>query len=319
MRAKRLVQLYRLCVVVLCVVLWGWPGAGRDCSAVSLSYPGRLQVMSFNIRYGTANDGPNRWENRRDMVFELLRQYRPDVVGLQEALQFQLEQICQALPMYHVVGVGRDDGKSKGEYCAILYRADRLELAQSRTFWLSDTPEVPGSITWGNACTRICTWARLVDKGTGSSFYLYNLHLDHVSQRSREYSAILVARRVAGRDRPDPYILTGDFNAGEDNPVIKYLKGQTTLVGPDGLRSHCPIVLADSFRFVHPCAREVGTFNGFKGDRSGPKIDFILVRPDLMVLDASIVHDNVAGRYPSDHFPVTARLRLPSSAGPARP
>ena len=155
-----------------------------------------LRVMSFNIRYGSANDGEDHWKNRREMVFDVFRNHHPDIVGLQEALDFQITEIRKALPEFGEIGVAREDGKTEGEYCAILYRHDQFDIDESGTFWLSDTPEVPGSSHWGNACVRICTWARLVEKKSGGTFYLYNTHLDHVSQPSREKSAVLLAQRV---------------------------------------------------------------------------------------------------------------------------
>ena len=132
-----------------------------------------LNVMTFNIRYGTANDGENRWDNRRNMVLDVLQNHSPDVVGLQEALRFQLDQIRSALPEFAEVGVGRDDGNTAGEYAALLYRRDRFALLDSGTFWLSDTPNVPASKHWGNSITRICTWARLIDRHTAQPFYLF--------------------------------------------------------------------------------------------------------------------------------------------------
>ncbi len=269
-----------------------------------------LNVMTFNIRYGTANDGENHWRRRRDMVVDILRKYKPDVVGLQEALRFQLDVIGDALPEYGELGVGREDGKTKSEYSPILYNRKRLQLDESGTFWLSDTPETPGSITWGNACTRVCTWGRFVDKKTGQGFYLYNTHLDHISQPSREKSAVLLTQRIGRRIRPEPFILTGDFNAGESNPAITYLKGETKLRGADSELSLCPIPMVDTFRVLYPDANEVGTFNGFQGRRNGDKIDYILTTADIEVLDTQIICDQIEGRYPSDHFPVTAKLRL---------
>ena len=123
-----------------------------------------LNVMSFNIRYGTANDGPDRWELRREQLFQLLRDQLPDVIGLQEALHFQIDEIVAALPEYRMVGVGRSDGGQGGEYAAILYRATRLSVRQTSTFWFSDTPEIVKSNTWGAALERICTWALFDDK-----------------------------------------------------------------------------------------------------------------------------------------------------------
>ncbi len=274
-----------------------------------------LLVMTFNIRYGTADDGENRWENRREMAVDVLRRHDPDVVGLQEALRFQIDEIRESLPQYGEIGVGRDDGKTRGEYNAILWRTDRLKVLESGTFWLSDTPEVPGSTSWGNTITRICTWARFVPKRSGRTFYMFNTHFDHQSQPSRERSAVLLAQRIRDRRYPDPVLVTGDFNAGEDNPAMQYLKGEAPLhAANDGL-SQNPVPLVDTFRVLHPDASEVGTFHAFKGDRSGAKIDYILALPGVEVLKAGILHDSQGDRYPSDHFPVIAALRLAARTG----
>jgi len=264
-----------------------------------------LSVMSFNIRYGTASDGENRWANRRLMVCDLISRYDCDLVGLQEALRFQIEEICRVLPEYDSVGVGREDGKTEGEYSAILYRTDRLELLNSGTFWLSDTPEVPGSITWGNACTRICTWGYFKQKDSGKTFYHFNTHFDHRSQGAREKSAVLIDQQIAGRENADPVVLTGDFNAGESNPAILYLKGENE-TGPKAV-----LPLVDTFRVVNPGATKVGTFTGFK-EPSKEKIDYVFTLPGIKVLKAAIIFDKADGRYPSDHFPVMAKIELPN-------
>jgi endonuclease/exonuclease/phosphatase family metal-dependent hydrolase len=265
-----------------------------------------LKVMTFNIRYGSANDGPNHWRKRRQLVFDVITDSDADVIGLQEAMKFQIDQILESAPEYRSVGLGRDDGKEKGEFSNILYNTHRYRLDESDTFWLSDTPDLPGSITWGNACTRICSWARLVRKNTGRAFYVYNLHLDHISQPSREKSAVLVAHKISRRTQPnDPFVLTGDFNAGENNAAILYLKGKAS---PPGIDTS-PIVMVDSFRTLHPQAEPVGTFNGFKGKNNGDKIDYIFVGPKTRVLATEILRTNVEGSYPSDHFPITAILQ----------
>ncbi|MHC4430564.1 MAG: endonuclease/exonuclease/phosphatase family protein [Planctomycetota bacterium] len=269
-----------------------------------------LRVMSFNIRYGSAGDGENHWPNRREMVFDVIRRQRSDVVGLQEALRVQIDEIREALPAYGEIGVARDDGKTKGEYSAILYRVDRFKVDDSGTFWFSDTPEIPGSIHWGNDCVRICTWARLIEKESGRAFYLFNLHLDHVSQPSRENSAVLLAQRIFNRKHIEPFIVTGDFNAGENNPVMTYLKGKTALGLPNAPVSRSPVPMVDTFRTLHPDVKDVRTSHGFRGGRQGNKIDYVLAPPAIQVLEAQILYDNVDGRYPSDHYPVTARLRL---------
>jgi endonuclease/exonuclease/phosphatase family metal-dependent hydrolase len=285
----------------LCPVVGPAAGA-RLASQATAREP--LTVMSFNIRYGTAKDGENHWTARREMLFDVIRERDADLVGLQEALAFQIDEIVAAVPMYAVVGVGRDDAARAGEYSAILFRKDRLQVAEAGTFWFSDTPSVPGSKSWGNAITRICTWTRFIDRD-GRGFYHFNLHLDHQSQPSRERSADLLKQRIEARGvSKDAVIVTGDFNVGERNPAL------LTLVGPgpgDGSAS-----LVDTFRVRHPDATTVGTFTGFKfGATDGDKIDYVLVQPGTEVLAADIVRTSRNERYPSDHFPVVARVRLP--------
>jgi endonuclease/exonuclease/phosphatase family metal-dependent hydrolase len=256
-----------------------------------------LAVMSFNIRYGTADDGKDHWSVRRGMLLDLLRWQDADIVGLQEALDFQIDEIVAALPGYAVVGVGRDDGKAAGEYAAILFRRQRFNVAEAGTFWLSDTPELPASRTWGNRITRICTWARFVDRKGGAAFRVYNVHLDHESQPSRERSTALLAQRIQDLKDREPVLVVGDFNAGEDNPAFTQFLAATRFV--------------DTFRALHREEREAGTFTGFKfGKTDGPKIDHLLASPGTEVLSAGIERFSWGGRYPSDHFPVVARLRL---------
>jgi endonuclease/exonuclease/phosphatase family metal-dependent hydrolase len=258
-----------------------------------------LSVLSFNIRYGTADDGANAWAARRELVFQVIRDTGADVLGVQEALRFQLDEIASAVPGLAEVGVAREDGDTAGEYSAILFDARRLAAEDHGTFWFSDTPGVPGSMSWGNRITRICTWVRLRERSSGRTFYVYNVHLDHESQSSRERSVELLAHRIAERSHPDPVIVLGDFNAGETNPAIRYLVGNSASPGP---RLH------DTFRAVHPRADSVGTFHAFQGGASGEKIDYVLTDGEWQVLDAAIVRTHVAGRYPSDHYPVSARV-----------
>jgi len=250
---------------------------------------GTYTLMTFNIRFGTAPDGPNQWDLRKQLVFDVLTNHQPDVVGLQEALRFQLDEIHAAVAGYGEVGQGRNGGTS-GEYAAVLYRQDRFTLLDSGTFWFSPTPDVPGSIGWGAFLPRICTWARLADIQTAQSFYVANLHLDHQSQLSRYNSVLLLMDRIS--PWTGPVMVTGDFNAAEDNPAV-------VRMAQDGR-------FVDSLRVVQPEATQVGTFNGFVGTTDGDKIDFVFVRDRARVVDAQIIRDNDNGRYPSDHFPVTA-------------
>jgi hypothetical protein len=260
-----------------------------------------LTAMSFNIRYGTANDGENRWPLRREFLIDVMREENADVIGLQEALDFQIDEITAALPAYAVIGVGRDDGGRKGEYSAILFRRDRFQVSDAGTFWFSDTPEAVASKSWGNRITRICTWARLVDRD-GRAFWHYNVHLDHESQPSRERSAALLRQRIAERRHADePVIVTGDFNAGERNPAVSAMTAGDAFI--------------DSFRVKHPDEKVVGTFSAFDLAKTGvEKIDYVVVQPGTEVIRAAIVRTARAGRTPSDHFPVVAHIRLPGSA-----
>jgi endonuclease/exonuclease/phosphatase family metal-dependent hydrolase len=272
---------------------------------------GPLSVMSFNIRYGTANDGDNHWTKRREMLFALLRTENADLIGLQEALRFQIDEILAAVPGYAAVGVGRDDGKAAGEASTILFRTTRFHVATSGTFWYSDTPEVPGSKHWGNRITRVATWARLVDRD-GSAFFHYNTHLDHESQPSREKSTALLLERIQARSVPtEPVIVTGDFNTGEANPALHVLVGPGGPAAVPASGAAAP-PFVDTFRALHRDAKEAGTFSGFKfGQTSGDKIDYVLVPPGTKILSAGIVRSGDSGRYPSDHFPVVARIELP--------
>jgi len=260
-----------------------------------------MTVMSFNIRYGTADDGEHRWDRRRALLFDLLRAEDADLIGLQEALAFQIDEILAAVPGYGVVGVGRDDGRRAGELSPILFRLDRFQVAAAGTFWLSDTPEVIASRSWGNTIPRICTWARLVDRA-GRAVWHFNVHFDHQSQPSRERSTQLLLARIDARPEVDePVIVTGDFNAGEDNPAVTLLT--RAAAGPPRF--------ADTFRVRHPDEAEVGTFTGFDPARTaGEKIDYVFAPPTADVLDARIVRTVRDGRLPSDHFPVVARIRV---------
>jgi endonuclease/exonuclease/phosphatase family metal-dependent hydrolase len=249
--------------------------------------------MTFNIRYGTALDGSNSWKERRDLVLDVVREYDPAILGLQEALRFQTNELREAFDHLGEIGVARRDG---GEYAAILYDTRRIEVLEQGTFWFSSTPDVPGSRGWGTAIPRICTWGRFRLRDPDSTFYVYNLHWDHRSQESRERGSALLLERIAARSHPDdPVLVTGDFNAGESNPAFRGLLASG---------------LTDTFRAVHPETRHVGTFNDFEGNGDGEKIDAVLAGPGWEVLAAAIVRTNDDGRYPSDHFPVTAEVRL---------
>ncbi len=281
----------RLGLVLVAVLLGASPAAGAAQAPV--------RVMSFNIRYGTANDGVHAWPNRRAAVLATIEDHAPHLLGVQEALRFQLDELGRGLGRYREVGVGRDDGRRSGEYAAILVDTSRFTIIDEGTFWLSDTPGVPGSMHWGNRITRITTWVRVVDRATGDSVRVYNAHWDHGSQPSRERSAKLLLERVqASPSTTDAVLVLGDFNSGPSNPAFV-----TLTTDP---RSQ----LRDVHRELATYEQWGGTFNGFTGNRSGEKIDAILASPAWRVVDAGIDRRRWGSLWASDHFAVWGVLRL---------
>lgn len=259
-----------------------------------------IDAVAFNIRFDNPKDGENAWPNRKEMVGKWIESESPDVIGLQEALRHQINDIKKVATAYSEYGVGRDDGKSRGEHCTILYLKKRFTLDKKDcgTFWFSDTPEKIASKSWGNEIPRICTWARLIHKKTGNGFYLYNVHYDHQSQSSRIGASNLIIERISNRKQSnEPIILMGDFNAAEKNPAITVFKEE-------------PLKLVDTFRVVKPDEKMVKTFHGFKGGSfMGGKIDHVFILPNTAkVRSAEIVRFNKDKRYLSDHYPVRAKL-----------
>jgi len=298
-----MLTIIKICITLITMVLFV---TGCRITVPKTNSSLELNVMTFNILLGDAKDGKNSWPNRTEQVCQLIHHHAPHLLGVQEAYRFQLDDMNQCLSEYGEIGEGSHGG-TENEYNAILYLKDRFDVDESGTFWLSDTPETP-STHWGNKILRICTWARFTDKKSGRSFYMYNTHFDNRSQPSREKSIRLMMQYVVNRKHDDPFILTGDFNVSKKNPVIKYLKGQLK-------EDNSPIVVADTFRMLHPDATSVGTLHGFKGRTDRRKIDHIFVPPSTKILEAAIIRSNQAGRYPSDHFPVTARFVLKEMAG----
>lgn len=260
-----------------------------------------VRVMTFNIRYGTAPDGENAWPLRRSLVTQVISDDRPDVLGVQEALRDQLDELVAALPEYAKVGAGRN-AEGDGEYSAILYRQSRFDLCDAGTFWLSATPGSPGSKTWGNNLPRICTWARLFDRTNNRRFVVFNTHWDHESQPARLRSGELISKRIDDLANDEPVIVTGDFNAAPDNPAL------AALVAGGRVR--------DTFAALHPDEKLVGTFNGFGLAPGVHKIDGVLASDHWEVEAAKIVRTREGERYPSDHFPVTATVTLPEADAP---
>lgn len=274
--------------------------------------------MSFNIRRGTARDGKNHWEFRRKLVSDLLNQYRPDVMGLQEAMDFQISEIRTMLPGYEKIGSGNLGG-SKGLHTAIFYNARRFYPAAEGTFWFSGTPDIAGSKGWGNTIPRTCTWARLIEKKSQQAFYFYNVHLDHISLRSRKNSVIFLTRFIHERSYHEPFILTGDFNAREKSAPVEFLKGKKPLRirAKGSLPNEEPLI--DTFRMRYPNVRKVVTFHGFRRYFFRLRLDYIFVPVSAQVQDAKIIQPQWEKRYPSDHFPLLAQVTLPTATASSSP
>ena len=256
-----------------------------------------VTVMSFNLRYGTAKDGDNSWPNRKTVLTDAIRQCAPDILGTQECLDFQAEFIAQALPEYRWIGIGREPDAT-GEMSAIFYKKDLLSPIATGNFWLSETPEVPGSRSWNTGCTRMVTWARFRHLPTNAFFYCFNTHFDNSSEEARQHSATLLLERATTMAGELPIIITGDFNAAaEETPAWHtFVDGGFTDAWLAAAKRTGPEMT--SGRFAPP--------------REGEKerIDWILFRGAIKCSECETVLYNEQDRYPSDHYPVLTRLAL---------
>lgn len=262
----------------------------------------RLQLMTFNIRNGKAHDGENSWIHRKDFACDIISESKSDVLGVQEAFRFQLDDMALLLPEYAELGIGRGGG-IEDEYAAILYLKERFNVDDSGTFWLSETPDTP-SMGWGAKHKRICTWARLVEKSSGEAFYVYNTHLDHRVREAQINGIKLLMKRISQRAHADPIILMGDFNVYENDQAIKYIKDYTLEYGKS------ISLLVDTFRVIHPDIRDFCTWHGFGEEMGGGKIDYIFAPRETQVFEAKAIKTQRQGRFPSDHYPLTAKLRI---------
>lgn len=257
--------------------------------------------MTFNIRYNTKADSLNAWPYRKDKVASQILFHEADIVGVQEALHGQLTDMKERLPAFRYVGVGRDDGKEKGEYSAIWYDTTRLQALANETFWLSETPGVAGSKSWDAAYTRVVTWVKFRDKKTKKIFFAFNTHFDHKGKEARKESAKLLLQKVKDIAGTIPAIITGDFNARPSEEPIQVITDRSN-----------PLRFTDTKEISStPHYGPTGTFNGF-----GPKetedvpIDFIFIKGKWKVLKHATISQTWEGRYASDHFAVLAEVRL---------
>ena len=262
-----------------------------------------ITVMSWNIRYNNPGDGVNAWPHRKDWVAEIISSNKVDIAGFQEVLSGQFEDLKQRLPDMEAYGVGRDDGKVAGEFSPVFFRRDRFELIEKSTFWLSPSPDSPGSKGWDAALPRIASWLKLKDRQSGTVFCVVNTHFDHKGSQARTESAALIVSRVRSQFSEHPVILTGDFNTTQGTPPYK------TLIDAD---SAGRVVLNDTFQ--HSIFEPEGpnsTWNGFQAIVPDQRIDFIFTSVSVKVQNLRILTDQRDGRFPSDHLPVVSELEIP--------
>ena len=259
--------------------------------------PGTLTVMTYNLKFASTSP-PNAWPQRRPLMAELIEKLAPDVFGTQEGLYGQLQDLAADLPAFQWIGMGRDGG-SRGEFSAVFYRTARLEPLAFDHFWLSDTPEVIGSKTWGPKLARMVTWVKFRDRQTKREFIFVNTHFDHQVQAAREKSARLIRERVTAFDAKLPVLLVGDFNAAAGSNQAYAILTEDKF-------------LTDTWTTARERVNEgIGTLNGFKAlQKDGPRIDWILSRGAVTADRIEIVTFSRDGHFPSDHCPVVAKLRL---------
>ena len=290
--------------------IWRQPASARGLAqilfgllafvAVQLAYAAApssdINIATYNLRLNTPSDGPNAWPQRRDAVKALIRYHEFDIVGTQEGLPDQIADL-DAMPGFAHVGVGRDDGKNAGEHSAIFYRTARFDLEKHGDYWLSETPDKPSKGWDAKCCNRIASWAKLHDRVTGKRFFVFNVHFDHQGEVARRESAKLMLKKIKEIAGNDTVICTGDFNSTPDTEQIKAME----------------TVFRDARAIsAEPPYGPEGTFNDFKLDSALPdRIDYLFVGPKIEVLKYAVLTDSVKARFPSDHLPVVARIRLP--------
>ena len=268
---------------------------------VSVGFAQPLHIMTFNIRLNTSSDGENAWPYRKDNAASQILFHEIQLLGVQEALHDQMVDLQERLPSFKFAGVGRDDGKNAGEYSAIFYDTTRLKALESATFWLSLTPEIPGSKSWDAAITRIVTWVHFRDKKSKKEFYAFNTHFDHMGKMARAESARILLSKVRSIAGKKPVVVMGDFNAEPSAEPIQIIVDPTN---PDRLINS--IELSQT-----PHYGPTGTFNGFKNaELSDQPIDHIFLKNGGRVLKHATLSQTWKGRFSSDHFPVMAVIEF---------
>ncbi len=256
-----------------------------------------ITVLSYNIRLDVASDSLNRWDIRKDFLIGQLNFHEPGVFGVQEGLLHQLEEIKNGMPGYNYIGKGREDGLKNGEFSAIFYNPEKLELIEENTFWLSETPEIP-SKGWDAAIKRVCTYGLFKTISGSQNFWVFNTHFDHIGEEARKESVFLIIEKIRELNTQDyPVILTGDLNLEPDHPSILLLSSamqDSHMLA--GVRAFGPEGTYNGFNFSEPITR---------------RIDYIfLSKTGFQLLKYGILSDSKDLRYPSDHFPVLAKLAI---------
>lgn len=259
-----------------------------------------LRVMTFNVRLDAPDDGDDAWPQRRGLVADTIRYHAPDVVGLQEPFAHQLGYLEEALPDYEWVGQSRKAADGEGEHTPIGFRSDRFSLDDTGTFWLSETPDEPGSVGWDGSHPRVATWARLEDATADRPLVHLNTHLDNEGERARREGAALVAERVQDLAAGVTPVVTGDFNCVSDEPPYARLDGAEL----DDDRQLVPV--AEAADFCHGPDTTRTDFHELVPDR---KIDHVFVSTECSVVAHAVLTDRDDARYPSDHLPVVADVR----------
>lgn len=260
--------------------------------------PVELNVMSYNIRYDNPQDGLNDWQHRKEVAAQIIRDRDIDIVGAQEVLAHQLDDLKARLPGYTALGVGRTDGKQAGEYAPLLFKSSRFSAIESGSFWLSQTPEIIGSKGWDADLERVATWAILKDKDSGRDFFVLNTHFDHMGEEARRESARLLQAKSTELSKGLPVLITGDFNAEPDSEAIAALTASGRLIDS---RSAARVVKGPAY-----------TFHDFgkKPTQERPLIDYLFVDGAAEVLEYEVLPEKLNGIYLSDHAPVSVKLKL---------
>ena len=265
------------------------------CIACKTEESRDIDVMTLNIRMDTPRDSLNAWPNRASIVAGFINDQHPDLLGMQEVLWHQYEFLDSALIGYGSVAAGRDDGIRGGEACPVFYRLGRFGEIDAGTFWLSATPDVPGSVGWGAALTRIATWVRLYDKTAKDTLLYFNTHFDHISDSARVMSSGVLLAKVRELAGDNNFIITGDFNALPGSQAIERMKEGAFAVDSYDISETAP-------------AGGSYTFNGWKDTPGEGRIDYIFVRNGMRVMSHETHRVIKDGVFISDHWPVEARV-----------